>query len=543
MNSNDRKFYELVEEYVMKYLKLNPIQATYLGVHEFDTLMPRGDKRGIYEQRNLLLEFKDAISEINPIKLSRITRIDYKIALDTIKLYLFYIDEWPLWRMYPFAGENIGEALFPLFMREFAPFSERLSSIISRIEKSPRYLKESMECLEEPVKIYVEIALMNSKMLPLFLDVINNASSQILGKDNVLTQRVREGTEKLKDSISDYIKWLSDIKDNAKEEFAIGRERFEKLLKLRGIELSIEHILKLGEDYLSSFKRQLSELANKIMPGATIDEVRDKLERNHPENFDAALEEYRKSIERARKFILDKRIAPIPEGEKLKVVETPHYLRPVIPFAAYFSPAPFEKEKIGIYIVTPPTKPEHMRRHNYYSISNTSVHEAYPGHHLQLSWAATVKNLVRIISVQTEFIEGWAHYCEDLMKEYGFDDTLEHKFVQLLDSIWRAVRIIVDVKLSVGMMTFNEAVDFLVKEAKMDREAALAEVRRYTYTPGYQLSYLLGKHLLHELRNEVRKVMGDKYDDYVFHSLILKTGGMPYKYLREYVLEELKKSA
>lgn len=536
----DKRFYQVVENYLMKYLELNPIYATYLGIHKFDSQMPRGDKQGIIERKELLVEFKNSLEDIKLDKLSLEARIDYKVSMDTINLHLFYIDEWPLWKMYPFAGGDIGESLFPLFIREFAPFIERFSSIVARMEKGPKYLRESMECLEDPVETYIDTVLEGVKQLPIFIEIIYKTGVELIGRDDHLVERAKHAVEKLRISISEYSNWLFDMKTKAKKDFAMGKERFKKLLELRGIELPIDKILRLGEGYLDKFKNQLKQLADQILPGASPDNVRRMLEDEHPRDFAGVIREYERAMERAKKFIVERKIAPIPDRENIKVMETPHYLHPIIPFAAYFPPAPFDKEKLGIYIITPPTKGEHFKRHNYYSISNTSVHEAYPGHHLQLSWTATVKNLVRIISFKTEFVEGWAHYCEDLMKEYGFDNTPKHKFIQLIDSIWRAVRIIIDVKLSTGMMTFDEAVDLLSRETGMDREAAIAEVRRYTFTPGYQLSYLLGKHLLRELRREVKNIMKDKYNDYIFHELILKSGGLPYKYLKEYVIESVK---
>ena len=538
--SIDSKFYELTNEYLMKFLELNPILATYLGIHIYDSQMPRGDKQGIMEIRKLLEDFENALLDINYDKLSFEAKIDYKVIRDVIRLQLFRIDEWPIWRMFPFAAENIGDALFPLFVREFAPFSDRFSSIISRIEKSPKYIRESMECLEDPVRIYIDIALEAARQLPMFLDVILSSGRELIGEESELVERGKIAIESLNNALSDYVSWLEDKRSEAKESFAIGREKFKKLLEIRGIDLSLEEILRIGEDYLRRFKEELARLANEIAPGKSVNEVRNMIESEHPKDFNEALNEYRKAIEEAKKFIIEKGIAPIPKGEEIKVIQTPSFLLPVIPFAAYFPPAPFDEEKLGVYIVTPPLKPEHIKRHNYYSIHNTSVHEAYPGHHLQLSWSATKRNLIRILSQPTEFIEGWAHYCEDLMKEYGYRDTPKHRFVQLVDAVWRAVRIIIDVKLSTEEMSFDEAVDFLVRETGMDREAAIAEVKRYTYTPGYQLSYLLGKHLIQKLRDEVREKFGDKYSDYRFHEILLQSGGLPYKYLRELVFEKMK---
>jgi len=142
-------------------------------------------------------------------------------------------------------------------------------------------------------------------------------------------------------------------------------------------------------------------------------------------------------------------------------------------------------------------------------------------------------SIIRLLAEGSETVEGWAHYCEELMWEKGFINDSEARFIQINDMIWRAVRIIVDVKLSRGEMAFEEAVDMLAREAGMSREAAVAEVNRYTQTPGYPLSYLLGKHLILKLKEEVKKKMGEEFDEKFFHDTITANGYLPISMLRK----------
>ena len=224
-------------------------------------------------------------------------------------------------------------------------------------------------------------------------------------------------------------------------------------------------------------------------------------------------EEVEKAMEDAKQFILKNNIATIHSDDKLVVEDTPAFLAPLIPFAAMMMPSRFDKPMIGVYIVTRPKDMANMGKHlNYASVLNTAVHEAFPGHFLQ----GTISNrgsLIHLFAGGTETTEGWAHYCEQMMMEHGFVKGLEAKLTQINDVIWRAVRIIVDVRLSRGEMSFDEAVNMLVKETGMSKEGATAEVRRYTMTPGYQLSYLLGKHLILKLRDEIKQQLGEKFNE------------------------------
>ncbi len=241
-------------------------------------------------------------------------------------------------------------------------------------------------------------------------------------------------------------------------------------------------------------------------------------------------------MDEARQFVIDRDIATMPAGESLDVIPTPEYLRNVMPFAAYFSPARFDAGPYhqGLYVVTPSVDgdPRSMREHNYASIYNTSIHEAYPGHHQQLAAANEHPSLVRLLVDAPEFVEGWAMYCEQMMREQGFDTAPEHRLMMHTDAIWRACRIILDVKLHRGQISVDEATDFLVEQTGFERPNAAAEVNRYTYTPTYQLSYLLGKVLLLRLRDDERRRLGDRFSLREFHDALLRQGSLPISFQR-----------
>ena len=210
------------------------------------------------------------------------------------------------------------------------------------------------------------------------------------------------------------------------------------------------------------------------------------------------------------------------------------YLRNVIPFAAYFDPPKFDSRPSGIYIVTASVDndPNAMREHNYSSISNTSIHEAYPGHHLQLSVAGRHPSLTRLMVEAPEFVEGWAMYCELMMREQGFDTAPKHRVMMHTDAVWRACRIILDVKLQRAEITVDKAVDFLVEQTGFERPQAAAEVNWYTYRPTYPLSYLLGRQLLLRLRADEQQRLGSSFSLKAFHDAMLNAGSLPVSFQR-----------
>src|SRR5207247_9320233 len=262
--------------------------------------------------------------------------------------------------------------------------------------------------------------------------------------------------------------------------------RCRKLVRLRELGPTIEQIRALGVKFLRDSKRQLEVLAREIKSGASVDEAGEIVKEDRPATFQEALEYTDRVMREARQFLIDHDLMTVPSGEELKVIETPSYIRHVIPFAAYSSPGKFEKTQQGLYMVTPvEDKPEMLREHNFAGTRNTAVHEAYPGHHLQLVCANRNPSLARALVSATESIEGWAHYCEDMMKAAGFSADPRTKFVQVRDQIWRGCRILIDVELRSARLVVVDAVDLLVREAGMERPGALAEVKRSTYTPAY----------------------------------------------------------
>lgn len=540
MSEEDKRLHTLAKQTLDETLGWYPGWGTHLGLHEYDSLMPDGRRETHVKHIGRMEEFREEFESIDEEALSEENKLERLLALTGLDLELFNYEELRFWDSAPTGVGVVGDHVLSLFMRDFAPLQVRLRNITRRLEASPKYLEQAKSLVSDPVKIWTQNQLESAQRFPRFLDLISRTAEDVLGKDHI--NELQESIEATRVSTDDYASWMKDLLPEAREEFAMGAERFARLLELSSIDMPVPDILALGKGYLEQYKQAASEIAKEIDPEATVDEVMERVKSNHPEDFGAAFELYEDSIHQVRDFVANMGIATLPESESLKVMETPAFMRHIIPHAAYFSPGKFERHQQGIYLVTPIEENEEMmREHNYAVIGNTSVHEAYPGHHLQLVCANTHPSLIRVMTGARETVEGWAHYCEEMMKEHGFEDSPESKYMQTIDLIWRAARIIVDVDLSTGEMGFDEAVKFLMDEVGMEEAFALAEVKRYTRAQGYQLCYLLGKHLISELRNDIRKRMGNDYTERFFHDTILYAGSIPVKFLRMEFDHRLKK--
>jgi uncharacterized protein (DUF885 family) len=528
----DARFDRTIDRWFRDQLRLQPESATHLGLHEHDGELAPGGRDAVDEEIAFFRRTIDELSGIDPSELSPERALDRDLAIHQARLGLFWQDDYRPWAGSSGGAEHLGGALFPLFTRDFAPLPQRLESIASRLEAGPRYLRETRERVTAPVRVWTEIDLESTEMLPSFLDTIV-AAARSEGADAALVDRLTAAVDTTRTALAEHAAWLrDDVLPRADSEWKAGPERFEEMIRLRELEADGDEILAVGEELLVSEKAAREALLSEIDPTASPAGVADLVKDDHAPTFAEALQEYRASMDRARSFVVEHDIATPPEEDHLNVIETPSFIRHLIPFAAYYEPARFDSSPVGTYIVTPPSTPQMMREHNRASIGNTSVHEAYPGHHLQLSAAITNPSLVRLFSGAPEFAEGWAFYCERMMKEAGFEDTPTAWYIVHTDAIWRATRIILDVQLHRGLIGFDEAVDRLVAETGFERPAALAEVRRYTSTPTYQLSYLFGRHMIEGLKAEVQAREGRNFNLKRFHDTLIYGGTMPVSYAR-----------
>ncbi|MFW5945930.1 MAG: DUF885 domain-containing protein [Candidatus Natronoplasma sp.] len=531
MDANE-KFEDLEEDVFETFTERNPTFATHLGIHEYDDRLPEVTRERILEDIELMEEWLDELRDFDDESLNEENELAKKLGIHIFEMNLFDLKVLKQWKQAPQAPNAIGASLLLLLKREFAPIEERLESIISRIQKVPRMLEEEKARLEDPIKLWIDMAVESAEQLPMLFKLV-----QMLGKeegfDDDKMKDINEATRKADEALDEYVEWLKEERRGAAEDYTLEEKTYEELLDKRELDYNSQEILEIGEYLLEEAKDDMKKYAEKIDPELTVEEAVEKVESQTPDSFEDALGWYREGLQDAKEFIQKKNLATIPEDEEIEVMETPEYMRNIIPFAAYISPAKFDDTKKGIYVVTPPHEEENLDNYSYWDVRNTTVHEGYPGHHLQLAAATTNDDVFRIFSHATETVEGWAHYCEEMMKDHGFDDTPEARLIQSKDVIWRAARIIVDVKLSTGKMSFEEAVEFLVDEVGMNERDAEKEVRRYTQNPAYQLSYLLGKKMIKELKEEVKEKMGDDFTEKFFHDTILYAGSVPIKYLRE----------
>ena len=536
----DGRFFDLVEERFRRLLRDHPSFATFVGIHTDDHRLGDGTRDAVEQEMADERAHLARVEAIDPAGLSELAKLERDLEIHNLRRSIFDTEIHRVWERRSTAMDGVGDALFAIFARDFAPLPDRLASIASRLEDTPRFLQEHRtRATRPPVRLWQQLELQSAEEMPgLFDEMAAAAEGALEGADKA---RFAAATASAREAVAGYADWLHETLARAVDDWPLGREAYDDLIRLRAFDgLDADAILEIGEQQLAENKAARVRAAREIDPSVDEPTVVGRIKNDHPATFAEALDGYRDVMLRARQHLIDRDIVSVPPDERIEVIETPEYLRNVIPFAAYFEPPKFDRSPSGIYVVTPSVgdDPNAMREHNWGSISNTSIHEAYPGHHLQLSVATRHPSLTRLLVDAPEFVEGWGMYSEQMMREQGFDDSPIFRLTMYTDAIWRALRIILDVRMHRGEIGVDDATRFMVEQTSFEEANARAEVNRYTYTPTYQLSYLLGKVLLLQLRADEQRRLRDSFSLRRFHDTLLENGSLPISFHRRLLRAE-----
>lgn len=542
----DRKFEELTTEYLAELYESQPVMATAMGVHSYDDALPDVTPHTVAEDLRRRRAYLHEIDRLSLPKMSPETRLDYRLARAETQMAIAQLEHAPYHEREPAAYvDSILYGVYLLVVREFADPDTRGLAILGRLRNAPRLLRQARENLTRPPAIFTEIGIETARGGCAFFEQTLPAFMASL-QSEALRDALEEARLVVLREFADYAEFLRrDLLSRSDGEFAAGRELFDYGLRIAHmLDEDSEALLQIGLEAIDAAKSELAAIAARIDPTRSWEEIVDDLKRQHPP-ADELVAYYAAEMQRAREFVAVRQLVGIPEDEELEVSETPAFARAVIPYAAYNPPAPFEERQKGVFMVTPPDPartPEEqeaqLQGHSKFGIVVTALHEAYPGHHLQLTRAnRTPSRFRRHFANSTLFVEGWALYCEEMMYEAGFYTDPRVRLMQLKDQLWRACRVVLDVRLHCRGLSPAEAVRFLVEEARLEEPNATAEVRRYTTQPTQPMSYCMGKRLIMGLRAAVQRKQGARFDLRRFHDDMLAFGSMPPRLVREAMLE------
>jgi uncharacterized protein (DUF885 family) len=554
----DMRFALLAEEFTLGYLAWRPATGTALGLHEYDGKITDLSRASVASELARLELYDQKLAALPTASLSPKSLHDYRVLRAGIANELFAFEDMQSYTRNPMTYAGVLDVNIYI-KRDFAPLEDRVRSIIAIEKEAPRVTAAARANLEESLaKPYVETAI-----------EVANGSADFLGKDLVaalkdvtnetLMAEFKAVNQSAMAELRGYAEWLRTNRlPKAHTHYALGRDKFQKMLNGGElIPLTPEYILELGILELHREQAAFVRAAREIDPGKPPIEVFREIQKDHP-TADGLIPDTRKNLDAIRQFLVDRQIVTLPSEVRVKVEETPQYAR-ATSFASMDSPGPFESKATEAYYYVTPTekdwtpqqKDQWLTAFNYYTTDIVSIHEAYPGHYVQfICLQASGATRLEKIFGSYAFVEGWAHYTEQMMVDEGFGVTeatnptpqerlkaAKYRLAQSDEALLRLCRLCVSIKTHCQGMSVGEAAKFFQENCYYEAKPARAEAMRGTFDPGY-LYYTLGKLQLLKLRRDYQRQEGAAYSLQKFHDEVLRHGCPPIRLLREIMLKD-----
>jgi len=548
----DDAFQKIAHDYIEQYLRANPEDATELGDHRFDGQLtdysPEARAKELLAQK----EFREKLGAIDSSQLTGANNVDFRILKENIDYQIFRAEELkePEWNPLVYM-QSLANSLYLLVARDFAPPEQRIPNLRQRMEAIPRVIAQAKANLQHPPRVYAETAVEQTQGA---INLVREGLAPLLDRTPQMKKDLVPLQEKTAAALDDYKKWLqNDLLPRSDGNFRLGAEKYRKKLRFAlASDLSMEEIMTRAQADLKQTQTVIYETAlplyKKYFPSADAATLADKhkvtaavldrLAEQHP--GDATVVGYaKKVVSEATDFVKAYNLVTVPDTP-LDVISMPEFKRGVA-IAYCESPGPLDKTGQTFFAVSPTPKDwskerkeSFFREYNNYMIRDLTVHEAMPGHYLQLAHSNLfhAPTLVRAIFQSGPFIEGWAVYCEQVMAEQGYGGP-EVKMQQLKMRLRAIANAILDQSIHAGNMSEKEAMDLMMKETFQQEGEAVAKWKRARLTSAQLSTYFVGatEHL--DLRASEQKKLGKEFDLKKYNDQVISYGSPPVKYVRE----------
>jgi uncharacterized protein (DUF885 family) len=528
-------FPHFVDDYLAYLYEVLPTQASLDGVHLHDDLLEDLSRPAIDANVRALSGFSRRLNQIDSSLLSPVQQVEHRIVGANIESRMYELEAIRTWDRNPQVySDALGMSLAGQALFAYSPEAERARRVVSKLRQAPRLVQAARENIKETPGIFVKVGLEAWRGALKFIESDLPRAFSTLDDLHILGDLADTSTEAAA-AISSYIDYLeNDLAPRAKASFRLGRERFEQKLKTEeGITLSADRLLTIALRELHEVQEEFRRVASRLDGGDPI-EVWRKAKDDHPApgTLVAVAQSHLQELEA---FLQRQAIVTVPAGEPVVVAPTPEFFRWA--FASMWTPGPFEtKPSRAYYYLTdidrswpPDRQKEHLRDFNLPALWSISIHEVYPGHFLQAQHSRQVESKVRrsTLLASNAFVEGWAHYCEQMMMEAGFrrgDATL--RLGQLAEALIRLARFVVGIRLHCEDLSVEQGMRFFRDEAFLEEATARREAERGTFDPGY-IVYSLGKLMMLKLRHDYQEQLDGKFSLRTFHDTVLAQGTAP----------------
>ena len=528
-------FPALVDDYLIDLHSRHPLLAAASGLHAWEGQLVDLSPLAIREEIFAIKRFQDRLQKIQPLSLSSSDLIDYQILASNMKARLLELEQIRSFENNPSVySDIIATSIRQTMIFDYAPLDSRLRHVIAKTKLIPPLLDAARLNLGAVPAVFLKTAREKFKATLTFLQ--NDVPAAFADvKDEKLQGELQKTTKKAAGEIQKYINHLERMKPHPNATFALGKEKFEARLRYEeGIEISSETLLRVAYRELAATRETLRKVALRINPREDAGRVWAAVQREHPK-AGTLVEEARRQFDHLLHFIAENRLLTLPESEPPVVLATPDSMRRAT--ATMWTPGPFEAKRIRArYLITDVSpgwndtqKEEYLTSLNYPQLWATSIHEAYPGHFLQGIFLRQVQSKIRKTAAlaPASFVEGWAHYAEQMMIEQGFkkeDPKIE--LGQLADALLRLCRFVVAIRLHTDGMRVEEAARFFMENAYMSETPARIEAERGTFDATYLVG-AVGKLAILKMREDYRRQHREDFSLQEFHDRLLANGQAP----------------
>jgi uncharacterized protein (DUF885 family) len=535
-----------IEDYLAYLQEVHPTVAALDGVHAHDDLLEDLRRSAVEADVRALAGFARRLSEIGEEGLTATERVEHPILAANIEARMFEAEEVRTWERDPHTyGDIVASSLAAQALFAYAPETERARRVLSKLRQVPRLVQAARDNVKDPPGIFVKVAIESFRGILTFLE--RDLPRAFAGVDDLhLLGDLADASTEASHVIGAYVDVLErEQGPRARASFRLGRERLERKLKLdEGLSIPVDRLLLIAERELAATQEEFRRTASRLNGGDPLDVWRAaKADHPAPGQLAAAA---REQVQQLATFVERHKIVTLPDAEPVVVAPTPEFYR--WSSASMWTPGPFEpKPTRAYYYVTdvdrswsPERQEEHLRDFNFPTLWAISMHEVYPGHFLQFQHLRQVDSKVRksLFFAPASYMEGWAHYGEQVMMEAGFArENQALKLGQLHEALIRLVRLIAGIKLHAEDLSVEQGVRMFRDEAFLEEASARREAERGAFDPTYVV-YATGKLMLLKLRQDYKARAGAKFSLRTFHDTLLAQGAAPFWAHRRLLLGE-----
>ena len=533
-----------VDDYLSYLHERHPTNATFDGVHTHDDLLEDLSRPAIDVQVSELNDFARRLAAIDPAGLSEVERIEQPVIESSVKARLFELETVRSWERNPqHYADIIATTLAGQVLFDYAPAAERARRVHSKLKQIPRFVQSARDNVRDTPGIFVKVALETLRGTIRFIDEdLPHALSNV--DDLHLLGDLADASQEALQALRAYVDYLeSDLGPRSRATFRLGKGVFEEKLRLdEGLAIDAGKLLEIAMRELREVQEEFRRAASRLDGSDPLGAWR-RIKDDHPSAGDV-VKVVEGQLSDLLSFIERENLIGVPDGERVWVAPTPRFYRWT--FASMWTPGPFESRPLRAYYYITDVDPawpaerqaEHMRDLNFGALWAISIHEVYPGHFLHYQHLRRVESKLRksILFGSASFIEGWAHYVEQMMVEAGFGRAnAAIRLGQLAEALIRLCRMVVGIRLHAEDLSVEQGVRFFRDEAYMEDASARREAERGTFDPAYVV-YSIGKLMLLKLREEYRAQEGARFSLRAFHDALLANGTVPFRLHRQLLL-------